>query len=238
MATVAKSEYLFHEIRKKITSMFEAKLKEAHSNYGIPEIEAGDMIYNLVISAESQKLMNEVADNEELTIRTYDGTAQSSVFNYKDNIHLSYRDESGSRESISIKMSRPRYVPHSLDQYGNGYVLSLEQRLQKNILSGENYDKIMALINTRQENVKKISLKQNALLDSFSELWKQAASVNQLVKIWPAAYQLLEGLKTANGVLVTQRLAEKSDKNTVKKIQESVDTNALNAQLLVAKIIT
>jgi hypothetical protein len=221
MATVLKSEHVRDQINHKINNLFNARREAARNSLGEwTPTQLGDYIYEALVTQEMRTLMLQVNNIHLLHPVHYDG---SPVILYKMVDHISIRIN---REYREFPMSQARLLPQSLIA-DTGYGIEAEKYADK---VGQVFEALQA----RKEAIAEVEKAVDALHLEFKRVWNAVPNLNQLVKLWPAAQQLLEGVTDKHGNNVLNRMQQKVVRTRTAPI--SIDTAALNAQLLMARL--
>jgi hypothetical protein len=205
--------------------MFNAR-EQAAKTYlnGHTDVELGDYIYNALVPAEVVGLMLKVNETPELQTIDY-RSAHNALFGISDKINVRIFNV-----NWTFPLSSPRLVPPNMLNFtGYQQVLSLNEPEH-----GSKVPKIFEMIAARKEAIQQVEDAKDRLRAEFLRVWNAVQNINQLVKLWPASQELLEGVTTKEGKNVLARLQEKVVRTRNTPVE--IDTTTLNAHLLMARI--
>jgi hypothetical protein len=229
MATVAKSDYVLSQMMERVDKLFEKRIERASEDFnGKTLTQIGDLIYEKLVTDKVVQIMQDVNSEVMLHHASYSGPIKP--LRESQNIKLEF--------NLGVNMfplSYPRLVPTYLSDANTYYMANI-----KFIPHGETIlHEVIELLKHRNEQISLVVTARTTFKNALRNAWTNVANVNQLIKVWPQAESLLEGVKMyRDNELVLDKIRRKVERNTVKKLESdgAIDVSALNAQLLMAKV--
>lgn len=206
MATVNKSDKTYDVIVGNIARMFRERERKAQS-WGVDERTFASMVFAHVVSDELLVKLNSVPDVER--------------FIRKENqFYVRFTYEDGRTTSpFPFTLEKPSFMFLNMQSYSSSTTIPRNEETKQiyDIYDGRSQQ--MAAVATAHEEFK----------ETFRAMWNQVSSVNALIKIWPAAWELLNDD-------IRERLKRKTGGRSSGSSVNEEEIRKLNAAFLAAKV--
>lgn len=206
MAHVKTTQTIWTEIQQNIERMYADRLTAASSwyNYGLSKDEFDQIITSSLLTPEQEAAM---------------ALLGPKFFSQSERIPVRVVTSGGVQDIYTLAFPKPRSVPPAWESYyGDNRATCTDAR-------------ITAVVEQRMKALKAVKDEKDTFLAKMKKLYDSVVSVNAMVKMFPAAHDLLSDD-------VKRRLAQKTERATENKPskEESAEAAAHLAQLKVSML--
>jgi len=206
MALVKCTKTVFEHVKNKIDELFHARLANAAKLHGMTDTEVAKIIYATTHTPERLKAAKTL---EEMYVG-------NQILYSSSKMKFKIKTSEGITRTFDTDLGSTKDMLHSF-MYTYANVPEITNAPSDITCAIVEADK-------RWNAVKK---DKEAFKEAFNDAWGKVKSVNELLKAWPAASDLL----TSD---VMDRIGRKNGPRTIHR--ESFDATSLNVQLLKAKV--
>lgn len=205
MAHVKTTQTIWSEIQNNIERMYADRIRNAEDwyRYGLSKDEFDKIVMDSLLSPEQEAAM---------------ALLGPKFFTQNNRVSVRVATPGGREGTYQLDFPKPRSIPYGWDSYyGDNRATCTDAR-------------ISAVVEKRMVAVQAVKSEKDSFLAKMKKLYDSVASVNAMVKMFPAAHDLLSPD-------VKQRLTQKNERADKPNKEESAEAAAQLAQLKVSMLM-